>query len=84
MKPMIVLLLSAPLVLSVASCSTVEYVEITPQCTPPSAPALPSIDMGETWELLGDAQYRKLEAYINGLWGYADEQAALLGVICGE
>lgn len=69
---------------AVSGCSTVEFVEIKPRCTPPTQPALPVIDQGELWDALGDAQYRQLEAYINGLWGYADEQAALLGVICGE
>lgn len=75
-------LLAAALLLS--ACSTVEYVEVTPQCAPPSTPALPSIDMGGLWDALGDARYRQLERYINGLWGYADEQAALLDVLCGE
>lgn len=84
MKPMIVLLLSAPLVLSVASCSTAEYVEIAPQCSPPSAPALPSIDRGSLWDALGDAEYRRLEAYILGLWAHSDEQGALLDVLCAE
>lgn len=70
--------------LSVASCSTVEYVEVTPSCAPPSPPALPVIDQGELWDALGDARYRQLERYINGLWGYADEQAALLQVLCDE
>lgn len=65
-----------------SGCSTVEYVEVTPRCTPPSQPALPVIDRGELWDALGDARYRQLERYINGLWGYADEQAALLDELC--
>lgn len=72
------------LLLTLSACSAVEYIEITPQCTPPSTPALPSIDMGETWELLGDARYRELERYINALWAHSDEQAALLDVLCAE
>jgi len=74
----------APLVFSVATsgCASTEYVEIRPQCTPPSQPALPVISMGETWELLGDARYRELERYILQLWSFADEQSAMLDVIC--
>ena len=67
-----------------SGCSTVEYVEVTPQCTPPSQPALPVIDAGELWDALGDAEYRQLERYVNTLWGYADEQAAMLDALCGE
>lgn len=67
---------------AVSGCARTEYVEIRPQCTPPSPPALPLIDMGETWELLGDARYREMERYINGLWAYSDEQAAMLDVLC--
>jgi hypothetical protein len=36
------------------------------------------------WDALGDAAYRDLERYINGLWGYADEQAAMLDVLCND
>ena len=67
---------------AVSGCARTEYVEIRPSCTPPSQPALPLIDMGETWELLGDARYRELERYINGLWAYSDEQAAMLDALC--
>lgn len=83
MKPTNALLaLALTATLGVSGCARTEYVEIRPQCTPPSQPALPLIDMGETWELLGDARYRELERYINGLWQYADEQAAMLDVLC--
>lgn len=68
----------------VSGCSTVEYVEIRPSCAPPSPPPLPLIDQGELWDALGDAQHRQLERYLNGLWGYADEQAALLDVLCAQ
>ena len=73
-------------VISVATsgCTSTEYVEIRPKCTPPSPPALPVISMGETWELLGDARYRELERYILQLWSFADEQSAMLDVICGS
>ena len=67
-----------------SGCARTEYIEVSPQCTPPSQPALPVIDAGELWDALGDAEYRQLERYVNGLWGYADEQAALLDVVCGE
>jgi hypothetical protein len=67
----------------VSGCAT-EYVEIRPNCTPPAQPALPAISRGELWDALGDEQYRELERYINGLWGYADEQAALLGELCAR
>lgn len=69
---------------AVSACSTVEFVEVKPRCTPPTQPALPVIDQGELWDALGDGQYRQLERYINELWGYADEQAALLDVLCAD
>ena len=79
------LMIAVLLAISAGSgCSTVEYVEVTPSCTPPGQPALPVIDQGELWDALGDARYRQLERYINGLWGYADEQAALLTVLCAD
>lgn len=67
-----------------SGCSSIEYVEVTPSCAPPSQPALPLIDQGELWDALGDARYRQLERYINGLWAWGDEQAALLEVLCSE
>lgn len=67
-----------------SGCSTVEYVEVTPRCTPPSQPALPVIERGELWDALGDTRYRQLERYLNSLWGYADEQAALLDELCAD
>lgn len=82
MKLMIALMIAGPLALSAASCSTVEYIEVTPQCTPPPEPALPVIDKGSMWEALGDAEYRKVERYINSLWQHADEQAAMLDSLC--
>jgi hypothetical protein len=69
---------------ALSACSTVEYIEVTPQCAPPSHPALPSIDAGELWDALGDAEYRQLERYLNALWAFSDEQAALLSVVCGD
>jgi hypothetical protein len=69
---------------ALSACSTVEYIEVTPQCTPPSQPALPSIDKGELWDALGDAQYRQLERYILQLWAFADEQTAMLDAICNR
>ena len=67
-----------------SGCARTEYVEIRPNCTPPAQPALPVVDRGELWDALGDAQYRELERYINGVWAWADEQAALLGELCEE
>ena len=77
-------IMSAALLLALSACSTVEYVEITPQCTPPPSPALPELSKGELWDALGDEQYRALERYVNGLWAYADEQGAMLEVLCND
>ena len=85
MKQMNALLTAGLLAISVATsgcATTTEYVSLQPQCEPVVVPALPLVDMGETWELLGDARYRELERYINGLWGVVDEQAALIDSIC--
>lgn len=59
-------------------------VEIRPQCEVPPEPTLPAIDRGELWDALGDDRYRELERYINGVWAWADENAALLRAICEE
>src|SRR5690554_6750356 len=67
-----------------SGCSACEYVEVTPQRTPPRQPALPVIDAAALWDALGDAEYRQHGRYVNGLWGYADEQAALLSVLCAD
>lgn len=32
--------------------------------------------------LIGDAKYRMLDRYINAVWAYADEQAAILREVC--
>ncbi|MDI5890617.1 hypothetical protein [Halomonas rhizosphaerae] len=83
MKLMIVLKASALAVtFAVSGCATTEFREVRPQCTPPSEPALPLIDRGELWDALGDDRYRELERYLNTLWGYADEQAAMLDSLC--
>lgn len=69
--------------LLVSGCiTTTEYVALQPQCEPVVVPALPLLDRGELWDALGDAQYRELERYINGLWGVVDEQAALIEAVC--
>lgn len=67
---------------AVSGCATTEYIHVTPECTPPPQPVLPAIDRGVLWDGLGDEHYRQLERYINSLWGYADEQAAMLETIC--
>ena len=87
MKQMSGLLKAGLLAISVATSgctTTTEYVTLQPQCAPPKQPALPVIDRGELWDKLGDSEYRVLERYVNGLWSWADEQAAMLDVLCGE
>jgi len=81
-KPINALLLNGLLALSVASCSTTEYINVTPECTPPPQPSLPIIDQGSLWDALGDARYRVIESYINELWAYSDEQGAMLDALC--
>ncbi|GHC19372.1 hypothetical protein [Aidingimonas halophila] len=66
----------------VSGCTTTEYIEVTPECSPPPVPTLPQIDKGNLWDQVGDEDYRKIEAYINGLWAYSDEQAAMLNELC--
>ena len=83
MKPRSALLTSALMVIFVASCTTLEYVPVKIECTPPPEPVLPEIDRGALWDSVGDTQYRVIETYINELWRYSDEQAAMLGAICG-
>lgn len=100
MKPTSALLPSALLALfAVSGCASTEYVEVRPQCTPPSEPATPSIDRGELWDtfidaeryretdepvLIGDARYRALERHVNAAWAWGDEQQALLQILCGK
>lgn len=72
------------LLLLLSGCARTEYVTLQPQCEPVVVPALPLLDRGELWQALGDAQYRELERYINGIWGVVDEQAAMLDVLCAE
>lgn len=67
---------------AVSGCARTEYVTLQPQCEPVVVPALPILDRGELWDALGDAQYRELERYINGIWGVVDEQAALIEAVC--
>ncbi len=68
--------------LALSACTTVEYIPVTPQCTPPPSPALPEIQRGVLWDKLGDESYRELERYLNGLWSAYDEQAAMLDTLC--
>lgn len=82
MKPINALMASGLLALSVASCTTTEYIHVTPECSPPPKPVLPEIDRGKLWDALGDERYREVERYINGVWSYSDEQAAMLESIC--
>ena len=85
MKTTTALMIAGLVAISAVSggCARTEHIEVRPQCTPPAAPALPLIDRGHLWDVLGDAEYRRVERYINGLWAHADEQAAILGRLCG-
>lgn len=67
-----------------SGCTTTEYIHVTPECTPPPSPVLPELSKGELWDALGDAEYRRLEAYINGVWAYSDEQGAMLEALCNN
>ena len=83
MKPINALKVLALAALSVVSgCTTTEYIHVTPECTPPPQPVLPIIDQGSLWDALGDARYRVIESYINELWAYSDEQAAMIEALC--
>lgn len=77
-----VLALAAISVATSGCTTTTEYVTLQPQCEPVVMPALPVLSRGELWDALGDAQYRELERYINGLWSVIDEQAALIEAVC--
>jgi len=68
---------------AVSACQTTEYVPIEPECSPVVIPSLPDIDRGSLWDALGDDEYRRLESYTDGLWGVIDEQAAIIGEMCG-
>lgn len=65
-------------------CVATEYIEVRPECSVPPSPVLTDINRGDLWDALGDAEYRRLEAYINGVWGYADEAVAVLEVVCSK
>ncbi|SNY95558.1 hypothetical protein [Halomonas sp. hl-4] len=83
MKPISVLkgsVLAA--IFAVSGCETTEYINVTPECTPPPQPVPPEIDQGELWDALGDERYRQLERYINGVWAFSDEQGAMLDSLC--
>lgn len=64
-----------------SGCTTTEYV--TPSCTVPPVPSLPVIDRGALWDAVGDAEYRRIERYIDGLWQAVDERGAVLSAVCG-
>lgn len=74
--------LIVPLLLLLSGCATTDHVTLRPACEPVPIPALPLLDRGELWQDLGDAQYRELERYINGLWSVIDEQAAVIDAVC--
>ena len=72
------------LLLLLSGCTTIEYVPVKPECTPPPEPELPEIQRGALWDGVGDTHYRRIETYIDQLWAYSDEQAAMLGALCGN
>lgn len=69
---------------AVSACTTVEYVPVTPNCSPVVMPNLPDIDAGMLWDALGDERYREIEKYIDRLWGVVDEQAAIISEVCSQ
>lgn len=69
---------------AVSACSSIEYIEVTPHCSPVVMPNLPVIDNGKLWDALGDDRYRVIESYIDVLWGVIDEQAAIIGEVCAQ
>ena len=76
-------LIAGALLLLLSGCTTLEYVLVKPECTSPPEPVLPDVSRGLLWDSVGDTQYRVIETYINELWAYSDEQAAMLGALCG-
>ena len=77
-------LIAGLLLLLLSGCTTIEYVPVKPECTPPPEPVLPEIQRGALWDSVGDTHYRRIETYIDQLWAYSDEQAAMLGALCGR
>lgn len=69
---------------AVSGCTTTEYITLAPECSPVPSPSLPEIDRGHMWDRLGDDSYRSLERYIDNLWAYADENAAIVQEVCKE
>lgn len=63
-----------------ASEPAVEYVQ--PDCPVIQRPALPELSRGALWDALGDAEYRRLERYVNGIWSIVDQQEAALEAVC--
>lgn len=70
-------------IFAVSGCTATRYITVAPKCVPPAEPVLPAIDRGALWDVLGDQQYRVIERYVDDLWAYADEQAAMLQTLCG-
>lgn len=73
----------AALCVAVSGCASEPRVEyLQPDCPVIQRPALPELSRGRLWDALGDAEYRRLEAYVNGVWSIVDQQAAALEVVC--
>ena len=65
-----------------AGCATTERVYITPDCTVPPRPTLPTVDAGELWDAVGDDMYRVLEERDARLTDWALELEAGVRVLC--
>lgn len=63
-----------------AGSPVVEYVQ--PDCPVIQRPVLPELSRGDLWDALGDAEYRRVERYVNGVWSLVDQQEAALEAVC--
>ena len=57
-------------------------VYLSPDCPIVQRPTLPELNRGEIWDAMGDAGYREVERYINGVWAIVDQQDAILNMLC--
>ena len=75
-------LAAVALAAALAGCATAERVYITPDCTVPPRPTLPTVDAGELWDTVGDDMYRVLEDRDARLTDWALELEAGMIVLC--
>lgn len=66
------------------SCTTTQTEIVKPSCTVPPQPALPVIDAGDLWLLLGQERYDDLALREQRIVSWALEMQAMLGMICAE